>query len=301
VGGAPSPGPIPVGRPIPGAVVALLDPDGEPVGPGCIGEIHIGGIGVARGYRQRSADTADRFQRRRWDGQEMVMYRTGDLGRWRADGQLEFHGRNDEQLKVRGYRIEPAEVEAALMAHAAVAACAVVVQTAEDRARLVAWLVAAAGHDRPAAAELRRHLQPRLPPHMVPSAFEWIEGLPVTVSGKVDRQALSARPTAAAQEPAVSLPADGVSARLAALWQDLLRRPHVALDDNFFDLGGDSLMALQLSARIRETTGVELGLQALLECQTLRALSERVELAQLARGAGQPDAAEDQAREEGFV
>jgi amino acid adenylation domain-containing protein len=283
---APGPGDtVPIGHPLPNSHVYLLDPLGEPVPVGVPGEIHIGGDGLARGYRRRPDLTAERFVPDPFDrAGRGRLYRSGDFARARPDGLLEFVGRRDQQLKMRGFRIEPAEVEAALARHPGVARAAVVRR--EDRegdARLVAYVVPREGA-RPAAGELRAHLLAALPRYMVPSGFVMLAELPVNASGKVDRAALPAPPRPG--------PVAGESARtpieelVAAVWAELLGADSVGRHDDFFELGGHSLLAIQVVARLREALGREVPAALVFEAPTVAELSAR--LAQLLAGGAKP-------------
>ncbi|HEX6912006.1 MAG TPA: amino acid adenylation domain-containing protein [Longimicrobium sp.] len=245
---------VPIGRPIAGAVARVLDRRGTLVPPGIPGELYLGGAGVARGYGGRPGLTAERFVPDPFAAEPGArLYRTGDRARWRADGTLEFMGRTDEQVKVRGFRIEPGEVEAALRTHPRVRAAAVAARDdGRGQQRLVAWVVADGAPD---GAELRRHLRERLPEHMVPAVFAPVDALPMTPSGKIDRRALPdpqpAAETAAAPDGS-DAPRGAVEEALAALWATALGRPHVGVHDNFFELGGDSILSILVIARAAE-------------------------------------------------
>ncbi|HEX7241008.1 MAG TPA: amino acid adenylation domain-containing protein, partial [Longimicrobiaceae bacterium] len=265
---------VPIGRPVDNVRAVVLDRRGEPVPTGVPGELHLGGAQLARGYLGRPELTAERFVPDPF-GEEpgARLYRTGDRVRWLAEGALEFLGRVDEQVKVRGFRIEPGEVEAALERHPAVRDAVVVArEDAPGDRRLVAYF--AAGGEPPAAGELRRHLRAHLPEHMVPSVFVALDALPLTPSGKLDRRALPA-PEAGSAQGRVAL--RSVTERaLADTWAEVLRVERVGVHDNFFDLGGHSLLATRLVSRVREAFGVELPVRALFEAPTVARLAERV-------------------------
>ncbi|MEV0132076.1 amino acid adenylation domain-containing protein [Dactylosporangium sp. NPDC050688] len=241
-------GTVPIGAPIQNIRLYVLDPAGQPVPPGVPGELHIGGVGLALGYHDRPGLTATRFVPDPFGPPGGRLYRTGDLTRWRADGTIEFLGRIDHQVKLRGLRIELGEIEAALRAQPGVTEAAVTVR--EDRPgdkRLVAYLVADAEPD-PAA--LKTALKKALPDYMVPSAYVGLDRLPLGPSGKLDRRALPAPVAAAGGGSAPpSTPAELV---FAAIWCDVLGLPSVGVDDDFFDLGGHSLLATQVVARARK-------------------------------------------------
>ncbi|HKV09099.1 MAG TPA: amino acid adenylation domain-containing protein [Thermoanaerobaculia bacterium] len=266
----------PVGRPIHGCRVLLLDGGGQPAPPGVPGEVYLGGAALARGYLDRPDSTAERFVPDP-HGEEpgARLYRSGDRGRWLPDGDLELLGRVDDQVKIRGFRVEPGEVEAALAAHPAVRAVAVVVQQERpgDR-RLVAYVVPA-GEAAPEPRDLKDFLGERLPDYLVPSSFVAVPALPTTPSGKVDRRALAA--AGPAPRAAASGPRTVMEDLLAAIWTEVLGVEHVRGEDGFFDLGGHSLLATRLLGRVRESFGVELPLRALFELSTLSALAGRID------------------------
>jgi amino acid adenylation domain-containing protein len=268
------PRPPAIGRPLANRRVYLLDRRGErgPVPDGVPGEVFLGGAGLARGYLGRPDLTAERFVPDAWSGLPGArLYATGDLARWRRDGDLELLGRIDHQVKIRGFRIETGEVEAVLATHPDVLEAAVVVREGpEGDRRLVAYL---ASNVSPSSADLQRHLRRRLPDYMVPASFVRLAALPKTATGKIDRRALPAPETEART---VTPPRNPTEATLAALWSELLGRPAVGVHDSFFDLGGHSLLAARLVARLREEMGVDLPLAAVLASPTVAGLAERL-------------------------
>ncbi len=271
---------IPIGRPIANTQIYLLDRRGEPVPPGVEGEIYIGGTGVARGYLNRPQWTAERFLRDPFSADPNArMYKTGDLGRWLADGNLEFRGRNDFQVKIRGFRIELGEIEAVLSACVGVREALVIArEDVPGDKRLVAYLVADAGVPLQ-AAELRTALSMRLPEYMLPSAFVALAAMPLTANGKLDRKALPAPDATSLVVREYEAPQGEIETALAAIWQNLLKVPRVGRQDHFFELGGHSLLAVQLVSRIRAALGVELPLRAVFAGPSLGALAGAVAVA----------------------
>ncbi|MEA2693948.1 MAG: hypothetical protein QOJ16_3335, partial [Acidobacteriota bacterium] len=273
--GFPDDGPPSIGRPIANARIYLLDRHLEPVPAGIPGELWLAGRGLARGYLGAPELTAERFLPDVFGGPGERLYRTGDLARHRPDGHLDFLGRADQQVKVRGFRVEPGEVEAVLASHPAVAAAAVVAREASPGdVRLVGYVVARQGDPEPLLPELRRFLAERLPGYMVPAALVPLAALPLTANGKVDRQALPA-PGWTAEVDFVA-PRTPLEDLLAGIWAELLGVARVGVDDNFFALGGHSLLATRLAARVRATLGVELPLARLFAAPTVAGLAREL-------------------------
>jgi amino acid adenylation domain-containing protein len=247
-------GPVPIGGAIADTQVYVLDREGEPAPIGVSGELFVGGEGVARGYLGRPGLTAERFLPDPFGPEPGArLYRTGDLARWRGDGVLEFLGRADDQVKVRGYRVELGEVEAALARHPGVREVAAVVRgvSAGGDGRLAAYVVPSNGQA-PSGAELRRWLRERLPEYMVPSGFVALEELPRSPNGKVDRKALPAADVGQSEPDAEPIaPRDPAEAVLARVTAEVLGRDRVGVFDNFFDLGVDSILAIQIASRAR--------------------------------------------------
>ena len=240
----------PIGERIPDLQLYVLDPYGEPLATGVVGELYVGGAGVARGYLNRDELTAERFLADPFTGQRM--YKTGDLGRLSADGSVEYLGRNDDQVKIRGFRIELGEIEARLATCDDVRETVVIArEDAPGDKRLVAYVIAQPGVA-PSAAQLRDHLLLSLAEYMVPSAFVLLDSFPLTTNGKLDRKALPAPDAGALARRGFEAPEGAVESTIAAIWQDLLKIDHVGRQDNFFELGGHSLLAVKLIERMRQ-------------------------------------------------
>jgi amino acid adenylation domain-containing protein/thioester reductase-like protein len=271
---------VPIGRPIANTQIYILDPHGKPVPVGVTGELHIGGVGVARGYLNRPQLTAEKFIPNPFasDKASERLYKTGDLVRYLPDGNIEYLGRIDHQVKVRGFRIELGEIEAVLSQHPNVRQTVVIAtQEMVGATRLVAYLVANQ-QPAPTIGELRSFLKQKLPEYMVPSAFVVLDSLPLTPNGKLDRKALPdpelAQPELEKTFVAPRTPTEEV---LAQIWTQVLRLERVGVTDNFFDLGGHSLTATQLLFRVRNTFKVELPLHALLETPTVAGMAEAID------------------------
>jgi amino acid adenylation domain-containing protein len=269
-------GPVPLGTAFPNTELYVLDATGQPAPIGVPAELYIGGDGLARGYLDSPALTAERFVPHPFSAQPGArLYRTGDLARYLADGNLEFLGRMDAQVKLRGFRIEPGEIEAVLATHESVAQAVVIIR--EDRPgdkRLVAYVVAAEGGV-PAAGELRRLAKDRLPDYMVPSAVVVLDALPLTPNGKIDRRALPAPDGARQSDETYVQPRTDVERRVAAIWCEVLGVQSVGVEDNFFDLGGHSLLVVKLHARLRGELGGELTVVDIFRFPTVAALAKQ--------------------------
>ncbi|HET7461931.1 MAG TPA: amino acid adenylation domain-containing protein, partial [Longimicrobium sp.] len=264
---------VPLGRPVSNTRLYVLDRAGRPAPAGVAGELYIGGVQVARGYHARPALTAERFVPDPFGGPGARLYRTGDLGRWRADGTLEYLGRTDHQVKVRGFRIEPGEIEARLAEHPRVRGVAVVARedTPGDQ-RLVAYYEAAEALE---AEALKEHLAGALPEHMVPAAYVRLDALPLTPSGKLDRRALPAPDGGAYTRRVYAAPLGEVEEALAEIWAEVLGVERVGRHDHFFELGGHSLLAVTLVERMRRR-GLHAEVGTLFTTPTLAALAAAV-------------------------
>ena len=271
---------VPIGRPLAGRAALVLDRRGHPLPVGVPGELYLSGE-LARGYLGRPGLTAERFVPDAFSEVPGArLYRTGDLVRLKVDGALEFLGRIDQQVKVRGFRVEPAEIEAALSAHPMVAAAAVLVRSSRHGRQLVAFVQP--GGPAPSAPELRDFLEPRLPAWMVPAGFAFLDALPLTASGKVDRAALGRMPFELSGGAEGEEPVTETERALAGIWVEVLGVERVGRGDHFFHLGGHSLLAMRLASRVRARLGTEMELRDLFEAPTLSGLAERVEKARKA-------------------
>jgi amino acid adenylation domain-containing protein len=268
---------VPIGWPIPGACGYVLDRFLEPVPAGVRGELWIGGSGVAQGYLGRPDLTAERFLPDPFAQEAGArLYRTGDLAVLRPDGDLVFAGRADRQLKVRGYRIEPGEIEAALRLHPALRDAVVDVRGPRDGQRLIAWIVPHEGAEAPAAADLRAFLRDRLPEPLLPAAFAPLAALPLTPSGKVDRRALAEPAEIRPDNVSYAEPQSALERSIAGIYADLLRVGRVGLHDNFFDLGGHSLLIVRAHQKLKEALGREIPVVDLFRFPTVAALARHL-------------------------
>lgn len=278
----PHSGSVPIGRPIANTQLYVLDASLEPVPPGVMGELYIGGAGVARGYLNRPELSAERFLPDPFSSMpDARIYKTGDLARYRSDGILEYLGRADDQVKIRGYRIELGEIEATLAAQPNIQSCAVIAHEDEPGKKfLVAYVISRAG-DVPGTDVLRAFLRERLPEHMVPAQFVYLEALPLTPNGKLDRKALPAPSRVTSGTGKGGAPRTKTEKAIATIWSELLEMDGIGIDDDFFDLGADSLTATGLVAQLRATFGVDLSLASLFERPTIAGVSEVIDVVAL--------------------
>jgi amino acid adenylation domain-containing protein len=262
-------GPVPVGRAIANTQLYVLDQEGRLLPPGVRGELYIGGEGLARGYRARPELTHQRFLEVDSLGR---LYRTGDLARWHADGTLEWTGRTDNQVKIRGFRIETEEVEAALLDHPGVQAAAV--RAWPDPSGSSSWLSAyVVAPDRP---KLREFLESKLPDYMIPANFIWETSLPLSSNGKVDRAKLKKPETLPETSGGFLAPRSDIEHRLASIWETLLGQNNLSIRDNFFDLGGHSLLSTQLLRMVQSKFGVKLSLADVFRAPTIEKFAQLV-------------------------
>ncbi|HLJ26306.1 MAG TPA: amino acid adenylation domain-containing protein [Candidatus Angelobacter sp.] len=271
---------IPIGRPVANTQVYVLDERYAPVPVGVVGELLIGGSGLARGYGNRPELTAEKFVPNPFaKTQGERLYRTGDQVRWLADGTLEFLGRIDHQVKLRGYRIELGEIESALESHPNVAQSVVLAR--EDQSgskRLIAYLIKRTGAESAKASELEEYLKVRVPEYMVPVAFVELEKWPLSHNGKIDRKSLP-QPDVDTSEREYVTPRNPTEETLCRLWQEVLQRERVGIHDNFFKIGGHSLRAAQVAARMRESFKVEIPLRRMFESPTIAQLAQVIDQA----------------------
>ena len=269
---------IPIGNPIADVQILILNRAGMLAAVGELGEVHVRTPYLSLGYVNDEVSTRERFLTNPFTGNpDDRLYRTGDLGRYRPDGMVEFAGRADNQIKLRGYRIEPGEIEAALKQHPLISACTVVAEgSSNDAKRLVAYFVAT-GDSSPGPQELRGHLSNLLPQHQIPSEFCALHSLPLTPNGKIDRRALASGKYRTAVSRNASPPRNHIEAMMAEIWRELLGVESVGVFESFFELGGHSLAATRLLARMESAFGVDIPLQALFLKPTIAALAEHIE------------------------
>jgi syringomycin synthetase protein SyrE len=273
---------VPIGRPIANTRVYILDRWAQPVPIGVAGEVYIGGAGVARGYLNRDELTAERFVPDPYTAQAGArMYKTGDIGRWLADGNLEFLGRNDDQVKIRGFRIELGEIAERLQEHPAVGAAVVIArEDTSGEKRLVAYYSLSTLHTFPdsesRSSDLRLFLSGRLPEHMVPAAYVLLESFPLTPNGKLDRKALPAPTGKAYAVRQYVHPEGNLETVLAEIWAEVLKLKRVGRHDDFFALGGQSLLALRVLFRVNDCFQMELSVRVLLEHSVLMEFAQKL-------------------------
>jgi amino acid adenylation domain-containing protein len=267
---------IPIGKPVANTRVYILDPDMNPVPAGEVGELYAGGDGVARGYLNAPDATLGKFLTDPFAAQpHQRMYRTGDLARWRSDGSIEFAGRLDNQVKVLGYRIEPAEIESVILRHGQVKQACVVARMENGSKRLAAFFVPS--NSAPTPEELRDFVGSQLPQHMVPAFFVALPSLPLSQNGKVDRAALADRDVVSKAGPAAQgIPESDLERTMVQLWQRILKVPKVGLDENFFDLGGDSLLLVAVHSNLQKILQTQIPLTDLFEFPTVRKLAQHL-------------------------
>ena len=282
--GDPATGSVPIGRPVANTQLYILDRYRNPVPVGVVGELYIGGAGVARGYMNRPELNEERFIPDPFSGQlDSRLYKTGDLARYRQDGILEYFGRVDNQVKVRGYRIELGEIEATLASEPSVKSCAVLVREDEPgNKQLVGYVVPREGES-PTAQELQQFIKSKLPEYMAPAQFVFLPSIPLTTNGKVDRKALPAPTyghaagTGSSEEKGFAAPHTETEKAIAEIWSKLMKLERIGIHDDFFDFGGHSLMAMKMVSQIEERFGVSLPLADFLEEPTIAGLAKKVQ------------------------
>ena len=268
--------PVPIGKPIANKEIYILDDNLCPVPVGVCGELFIGGAGLARGYVGQPDLTAQKFIPHPFGGPGSRLYCTGDLARYRQGGEIEFLGRADRQVKIRGLRIELEEVERVLERHPAVQETAVVVLQSDRESRLVAYAGIGSRTTAPTVRELRKHLKDNLPESMIPSAFVVLEKLPRNAAGKIDRQALPSPDPESASAGSVLAPRTPLEQTIAGIWRDVLALPKVGMDDNFFDLGGHSLLLVRVHQRLVLELGQNLSVVDLFQYPTIGDLAQHL-------------------------
>ncbi|MFL5538214.1 MAG: amino acid adenylation domain-containing protein, partial [Longimicrobiaceae bacterium] len=290
-----------IGRPTGNTASYVLDGCGNPVPLGVPGELFVGGAQVARGYLRRPGTTAERFTPDPFAGVPGArMYATGDRARWRADGTLDYLGRFDHQVKVRGHRVEPGEIESVLAEHPAVREAAVVARGEGADVRLAAFVVAGEGREAPGAGELRTFLKARLPDYMVPAGFVALDRLPLSPNGKVDRLSLSESVPAEAPREGRAEPRSVPERAIARVWEEVLALPgRVGMDDNFFEIGGHSLLVGRMQERLKDALGVEVPVVDLFLYPTVRSLAEHLAAAATASGDAKADEKAGESAERG--
>jgi acyl carrier protein len=265
---------VPIGTPIPNANIYILDDKLNLVPVNVSGEICIGGAGLARGYLNQPGITAEKFIEHPFKKGERL-YRSGDIGRWLPDGNIVFMGRKDDQVKVRGYRVELAEIESALLRHPGISDAAVTVKTgSDDQQKLIAYIVSEAQHT---TADLRNWLKTALPAFMIPEYFVSLEMLPVTSNGKVDRKALPNPDLLGMASGAEYVaPRNETEEKLVAIWSTLLNRDDIGINDNFFDMGGNSIKIIQLSKQINQELGTGISIADLFQYTNIKDLVDHL-------------------------
>ncbi len=269
--------PVSIGRPLANTQIYILDAGGQPTPIGIAGELCIGGDGVARGYLNRPELTAEKFVADPFQENGARMYRTGDLARYHADGNIECMGRNDFQVKVRGFRIELGEIEARLVEHPAVRQAVVIARAdASGEKRLIAYYINSGEQSDAGAEQFRSHLSANLPEYMVPAAYVRLDAFPLTNNGKIDRKALPEPGTTAFSTRRYEAPSSEVERTTAEIWQEVLGVPKVGRDDNFFDLGGTSMLIIRVLRRLRQAFAKEISVVDLFRYTTVRTLAQHL-------------------------
>jgi amino acid adenylation domain-containing protein len=275
-------GTVPIGRPISNTQVYVLDRYRNPVPVGVRGEIYVGGAGLALGYWRQPELTAERFVENPIAPEKSArLYKTGDLGRWQKNGEIEYLGRIDSEVKVRGMRIDLREIETVLAGEEGIEEAVVELKgEGGEEARLVAYLVGRGDESALNARELRKYLRTKLPEHMVPASYVLVEKMPLLPSGKVNRRALEETAGVGLSEQGLVKARTEVERKLAEIWMELLKTKEVGVDQNFFELGGHSLLVLQVMARIRRMFEVELAVRTMFEEPTIAGLAKEIEKAE---------------------
>jgi amino acid adenylation domain-containing protein len=270
---------VSIGRPISNMEMYILDKNLQPIPVGCIGEIFIGGVGVARGYQRRPGLTAEKFIPHLFCTQANArLYKSGDLGRFRNDGTIDYLGRLDHQVKIRGFRIELGEIETALAQHPGVQNAIVLCREDSPSFKRLVGYVVVADPDQPTTTELLNWLKGRLPDYMLPSVVVYLSAFPLTSNGKVDRKSLPAPDSRQETEDIViDLPKTPLEELVAMIWLDIFNMKRIGVNDNFFELGGHSLLATQVIARFRQVLDLSLPLRTIFEHPTIAELAQAID------------------------
>jgi acyl carrier protein len=268
---------VPIGKPIANTQIYLLDRNFEPVPVGVAGELHIAGVGLARGYHGQPGLTAEKFVANPFSRESGArLYKTGDLARYLPDGSIEFLGRIDHQVKLRGFRIELGEIEAVLKQHAGVREVVVVDRELKKRERQLVAYVVGQTETPPTASELRDHVRGELPEHMVPAAFVFLPALPLSPSGKIDRRALPLPEKEPGRPKFPGTPLTELERTISEVWRQVLQVDEVSIDDNFFDVGGHSLLMVQVQRNLAGVLQKEIQLVDLFKYPTISSLSKHL-------------------------
>jgi amino acid adenylation domain-containing protein len=279
-------GTVSIGRPLPNTSAYILDDQLRPVPIGIAGELYIGGVGVARGYLNRLELDAEKFVSHPFVESGGRLYRSGDLARYLPDGTIEFLGRIDRQFKIRGFRVELGEIESALLHYTDIVECAVVVRDNGARKEIIAYLVIRDRSSQTESATIKKWLRQKLPDYMIPSLIIFVDAIPRTPSGKLDRKALPQRDDSTDRGSSYIPPNTNTERELAGIWGRIVGVEAVGIGDNFFEIGGDSLGCIEIITAVWEMMSVDLPAQDVFECENLEALAQRIDAIAASRDAG---------------
>jgi tyrocidine synthetase-3 len=264
---------VPIGRPITNVEVYILNSDQKLLPVGIAGELYVGGVGLARGYRNQPELTEEKFIKHPFK-EGARLYRTGDIAKWLPNGTIEFMGRKDDQVKIRGYRVELGEIEHVLLKYPGVNSAVVILKEgAEESKNLVAYLVS---NEKLVLPSLIKHVQENLPNYMVPGYFVQLDEMPITPNGKIDKFGLSNMDIKFLEEDNYLPPRNEVEEKLIAIWQEVLERPRIGINQDFFEIGGHSLLVVKASSRIQETFALNIPINALFQFTNIANLAEYI-------------------------